>query len=165
MKRPLIILLLLLVVVGTIVLAARIYKLDRYRDHIETTYASEIPLIEQRAKELPGWEDWSVESYIRSGEIVHELEAVLTKPEIFGACWSSDGHHSVRSLKPMDTDGYSTHTWFGSHDKPRLHTLYYGTAFQGTPLLVYKGSVPTGVNKSYTITFYRDAIARNAAQH
>jgi hypothetical protein len=135
--------------------------LRRYREVIESAYASEITLIEQRARELPDPDDWSRESMNRIDAIDGELRAALSKPEVFSASWSLDGHHGLRSIKPMDTDGYSTYSnWFGSRDARGLHSLSYGTTFQGEELLVYQGWVLEGVNRSYTIAFYRSAMSR-----
>ena len=168
MKRLLLISLILLVVVGSIVLVTKRRqeaKLDGYRKFIESTYASEIALIEQRATELPDPDDWSEEAIAQTDTIANDLQTALSKSEVFSASWSLDGHHGLQSLKPMDTNGYSTHSnWFGSHDADQLHSLCYGETFLGRYLLVYEGWVPAGINRSYRIAFYRTAIDSAARQ-
>ncbi|HUG18433.1 MAG TPA: hypothetical protein VMM56_05610 [Planctomycetaceae bacterium] len=141
-------------------------ELDANRKYIETAYAAEIALIEERAKELPDPDDRSDAAFEQREMITNELQTALDKSEVFSASWSLDGHHGAKSLKPMGSgDGFTTYSsLFSSHDATRRHHLYFGKTFKDRALFVYEGWVPTGINKSYRIAFDRDTI-QSAAQH
>jgi hypothetical protein len=132
------------------------HKLSVYRDYIEARYAAQLAVIERNCLVSPRG-DLSEADCFRLAKLTSATEASLSANEIWSASWSSDGHHGLESLKPLET-GFTTYRLYGAHSADRTHSLYFGKTFDNRPLLVYEGWVEGGGKRQYTLAFLLDGI-------
>jgi hypothetical protein len=128
-------------------------RLRSFRTYIEGVYSKQFSLIEQRSREF------DEKNFDLRFAVQDELRAVVSSNEIFSACWSTDGHHGLDTIKPVP-DGYATWPWLTSASADNLHSLRYGRSEKGQALLIYEGRVPDGTKRVYDVVFALDAVRK-----
>jgi len=150
----------LLVSLGGAFLASK-YRLHMYRVYIESHYQTQLTLIEKemQASRQPNVND-TFESVQAREKVRDRIEDALAGPEFFNAWWSLDGHHGMDTLKmmPAGYSEYPIHDLVHSGERYHSHSSYFGSAKDGTKLIIFEGWVESPWNRQYTITFRRSEL-------
>jgi hypothetical protein len=126
------------------------YSLSSYCRIIEQNYSKEISMIEHNCRNCPDpFESKNHEEEVKQREIFDmtskEMKEQLSKPEIYLAMWSHDGHHGIKNLRTSPTHtGVTTIVHSICFNSDREHSVCWGRTDDGRLLIVYIGIVPNG---------------------